>query len=80
LGAVSGADAACPDFAITGRRLGRLVNHAKPPTSLPLRLCQCTAPIYGWLIEGFDTPTLQYAKALLDELAIQYRRSAPDAL
>jgi predicted ATPase len=25
-------------------------------------------PIYGWLTEGFDTPVLQDAKALLDEL------------
>jgi predicted ATPase len=27
------------------------------------------APIYGWFTEGFDTPDLQEAKALLDELA-----------
>jgi predicted ATPase len=27
------------------------------------------APIYDWFIEGFDTPVLQEAKALLDELA-----------
>jgi hypothetical protein len=27
------------------------------------------APIYGWFTEGFDTPVLQGAKALLDELA-----------
>ena len=27
------------------------------------------APIYGWFTEGFDTPILQHAKALLDELA-----------
>jgi hypothetical protein len=26
-------------------------------------------PIYGWLTEGFDTPVLQDAKALLDQLA-----------
>jgi len=26
-------------------------------------------PIYGWFIEGFDTPVLKDAKALLDELA-----------
>ncbi len=26
------------------------------------------APIYGWLTEGFDTPVLMEAKALLDEL------------
>jgi predicted ATPase len=27
------------------------------------------APVYGWFTEGFDTPILQEAKALLDELA-----------
>ena len=27
------------------------------------------APIYGWFTEGFDTPILKEAKALLDELA-----------
>jgi predicted ATPase len=26
------------------------------------------APVYGWLTEGFDTPDLREAKALLDEL------------
>jgi class 3 adenylate cyclase/tetratricopeptide (TPR) repeat protein len=26
-------------------------------------------PIYGWFIEGFDTPVLQEAKSLLDELS-----------
>ena len=27
------------------------------------------APIYGWFTEGFDTPDLQDAKTLLEELA-----------
>jgi len=27
------------------------------------------APVYGWFTEGFDTPDLQDAKMLLDELA-----------
>ena len=27
------------------------------------------APVYGWFTEGFDTPVLQDAKALLDELS-----------
>ena len=27
------------------------------------------APIYDWFTEGFDTPVLQNAKALLDQLA-----------
>ena len=26
-------------------------------------------PIYGWFTEGFDTPDLKDAKALLDELS-----------
>ena len=26
------------------------------------------APVYGWFTEGFDTPVLQEAKALLDDL------------
>ena len=26
------------------------------------------APVYGWFIEGFGTPDLKDAKALLDEL------------
>jgi predicted ATPase len=34
---------------------------AKPATSL--------APVYGWFTEGFGTPDLKEAKALLDELA-----------
>jgi predicted ATPase len=27
------------------------------------------APVYGWFTEGFDTPELKEAKALLDVLA-----------
>ena len=27
------------------------------------------APVYGWFTEGFDTPGLKSAKALLDELS-----------
>jgi predicted ATPase len=27
------------------------------------------APVYGWFTEGFDTPDLQEAKALLTEIA-----------
>ena len=29
----------------------------------------CLTPIYGWFTEGFDTPDLKDAKALLDELS-----------
>ena len=31
-------------------------------------LGQIGSPIYGWFTEGFDTPDLKEAKALLDEL------------
>jgi adenylate cyclase len=30
--------------------------------------CDLLTPIYGWFTEGFDTPDLQEAKTLLDEL------------
>ena len=32
------------------------------------------APVYGWFTEGFGTPVLQEAKALLEELACQNPR------
>jgi predicted ATPase len=32
------------------------------------------APIYGWFTEGFDTPDLQEAKALLAALEGEHRR------
>jgi predicted ATPase len=30
--------------------------------------CDLLAPVYGWFTEGFDTPDLKEAKALLDKL------------
>jgi predicted ATPase len=30
--------------------------------------CDLLAPIYGWFTEGFDTPDLKEAKALLEQL------------
>ena len=33
------------------------------------------APVYGWFTEGFDTPDLKEAKALLDELRASVRPS-----
>ena len=33
------------------------------------------APVYGWFTEGFDTPDLKQAKALLDELAAPFART-----
>lgn len=35
----------------------------------PAAASQMLAEIYGWFTEGFDTPDLQEAKALLEELA-----------
>ena len=29
--------------------------------------CERIAPLYGWFTEGFDTPDLEDAKALLDQ-------------
>ena len=34
----------------------------------PAEACDLLAPVYGWFSEGFDTPDLKEAKALLDEL------------
>ena len=31
--------------------------------------CDLLAPLFGWFSEGFETPDLQKAEALLDELA-----------
>jgi predicted ATPase len=31
--------------------------------------CDLLAPVYGWFTEGFDTPDLKEARALLDALA-----------
>ncbi len=31
--------------------------------------CNLIAPLYGWFTEGFETPDLKEAKALLDELS-----------
>ena len=30
--------------------------------------CDLLAPVYEWFTEGFDTPDLKNAKALLDDL------------
>jgi class 3 adenylate cyclase/tetratricopeptide (TPR) repeat protein len=37
------------------------------------------APVYGWFVEGFDTPDLKDAKTLLDELIYARRRQHPSA-
>ena len=33
----------------------------------PKQARELLAPVYGWFTEGFDTPDLKQAKALLDE-------------
>ena len=35
----------------------------------PQQACELLVPICGWFTEGFDTPDLKEAKALLDEFA-----------
>ena len=35
----------------------------------PADACDLLAPVYGWFTEGFNTPDLKEAKALLGELA-----------
>ena len=35
----------------------------------PQQARELLAPVYGWFTEGFDTPDLKEAKALLEELA-----------
>jgi predicted ATPase len=34
----------------------------------PSEACDLLAPVYGWFTEGFDTPDLKEAKALLNTL------------
>ena len=44
-------------------------NQPRPSLARPRQARRLLAPIYGWFTEGFDTPVLQDAKALLDDLA-----------
>jgi hypothetical protein len=41
-----------------------LLNQGKPVEARDL-----LAPVYNWFTEGFDTPVLQGAKALLEQLS-----------
>jgi hypothetical protein len=41
---------------------------AAPRPGSPTEARDLLAPVYGWFTEGFDTPDLKEAKALLDEL------------
>jgi predicted ATPase len=36
---------------------------------MPVQARDLLKPVYDWFTEGFDTPVLQDAKALLDQLA-----------
>ncbi|HYI82081.1 MAG TPA: hypothetical protein VEX11_02590, partial [Acetobacteraceae bacterium] len=53
----------------TGEIAGASGGH-QPLTALEVarknRRCEMLAPVYGWFTEGFDTPDLQDAKALLE--------------
>jgi class 3 adenylate cyclase len=62
----------------TARRQGTFSLQLRAATSLArlwrdqgkrTEACDLLAPAYGWFTEGFDTPDLKEAKALLDELA-----------
>jgi hypothetical protein len=73
---VLGADAFSQAIDIA-RRHGTKPFELRVATSFAGLLCRqrkrieardLLAPIYGWFTEGFDTPMLQEAKALLDEL------------
>ena len=72
-----GADLAFTQALAEARRQGSWFYELRAATSLA-RLWgdqgrgavarRLLAPIYGWFTEGFDTPDLKEAKALLDEL------------
>jgi predicted ATPase len=62
----------------TARRQGARLLELRTATTLARVLAEknerhkaidLLAPIYGWFTEGFDTPDLKTAKALLEELA-----------
>jgi predicted ATPase len=64
-------------IAVAGRQ-GAKLWELRASTSLARRWCDkgkrteardLLTPIYGWFTEGFDTPDLMEAKALLEELS-----------
>jgi predicted ATPase len=78
------AEASLDHALIVARELGARLWELRAATTLAkLRRDQgrrreagdLLAPVYGWFTEGFDTPVLQAAKDLLDELA----RTTPGA-
>ena len=42
--------------------------HRREAKAYELRAATSLAPVYGWFTEGFSSPDLKEAKALLDEL------------
>ena len=67
----------CQAMAVAKQQTSRLFQLRAACDLARLRLSQgksdqareLLAPIYNWFTEGFDTPDLKDAKALLDELA-----------
>jgi predicted ATPase len=51
-----------------GHKVRALIGKAKARASRRTQARDLLAPMYGWFTEGFDTPDLTDAKALLDEL------------
>jgi hypothetical protein len=57
-----------PDLAGTVERMRVVLQGVSIRPSVVTRPHELLAPIYGWFSEGFDTPDLKEAKALLEEL------------
>ena len=64
------AHAVAHEQGTRGFGLRAAVSHARLLSKLGRRAeaRDLLAPVYGWFTEGFDTPDLKEAKALLDEL------------
>jgi hypothetical protein len=58
---------ACPGLPAWDAETAPRVKRQNANTA-PTEARDLLAPIYGWFTEGLDTPVLQDAKALLDQL------------
>jgi predicted ATPase len=58
-------------LGLTGYRTKILISSDRSPRDQgrPADARDLLAPVYDWFTEGFDTPDLKEAKALLDPLA-----------
>jgi predicted ATPase len=74
----AGAEAALSETLVSARRQDTRLWELRAATSLARLWCNqgkrpeardLLTPVYGWFTEGFDTPDLKDAKALLNELA-----------